>query len=68
MDNNLAHTAFDEKSLGFCFITIILNAGPQMSGSVAAVTSVLTSLAAVSTVTYNILRAYIDFKNKQKEK
>lgn len=59
-------TAFDIKSLGFCLLTIILNAGPQLPLMVQSLTSMLTAIAAVSTVAYNLLKLYNDvFKNKK---
>ena len=57
---------FDLRSLGFCLLTIILNAGPQLPLMVQSITSMLTAIAAVSTVTYNLLKFYNDvFKNKK---
>lgn len=59
---------FDLKSLGFCLLTIILNSGPQLPLIVQSTTSMLTAIAAVSTVCYNLLKFYNDVvkpKNKK---
>jgi hypothetical protein len=57
---------FDLKSLGFCLLTIILNAGPQLPLMVQSITSMLTGLAAVSTVAYNLFKVFNDFRNTKK--
>jgi len=61
-------TAFDLKSLGFCLLTIILNAGPQLPLLVQSLTSMLTGIAAVSTVAYNLLKLYNDVVKSKKTK
>jgi len=57
---------FDLKSLSFCLLTIILNAGPQLPLLVQTITSMLTALAAVSTVGYNLFKVFNDFRNNKK--
>jgi hypothetical protein len=57
---------FDVKSLGFCLLTIILNAGPQLPLLVQSITSMLTAVAAVSTVGYNLFKVFNDFRNNKK--
>lgn len=57
---------FDIKSLGLFTITFILSTGPQGTSWISAVAGFLTSMAALTTVAYNVAKFYYEVAGKQK--